>query len=139
VRIDGLRFRDATVDFAARGQGLWPRVLLVNGEPLAGTTKLPPLAPGRHAVEVEYGPAVPEHPLLTLAVDAQVRNPQVAGHTLRVTLEGEGYTPLSFFSPGTPRATLGGREIPCEWDARTGRGRARGDLSGQTELMIESR
>lgn len=138
VRLTGLAYRGATIDFHAHGQGLWPAKVLVDGKPLVGVTKFPTFSKGRHSIDVEYGPAAPEHPLLTLAVDAEVRNPHVTGSLLQVTLRGHGYTPLSFFSPGTPRVTLDGREIPSDWDSRTGRGRARGDLSGQTDLMIES-
>lgn len=139
VRLTGLKYRTAMIDFHAQGQGLWPVKVLVDGKPLCGVTKFPPFTRGRHHIEVEYGAATPEHPLLTLAVDAEVRDPQIAGSTLRVSLRGNGYTPLAFFSPGTPRVRVGEDEIPCEWDARTGRGRTRLVLKEQAVVTIESR
>lgn len=136
VRLTGLRFRDAVIAFSASGQGLWPAALRLDGNPIRGTTRLPPLTRGPHRVEVEYAAAVPEWPILTLAVDAEVRTARAEPGRTRVRLHGRGYTPLSFFAPGTPRLTLDGAPLPCDYDARTGRGRARALLDGSAELEI---
>lgn len=138
VRLTGLRFRQAVIDFHAHGQGPWPAKLLLDGQPVTGTTRLPPLAPGAHTVEVEYAPAIPAHPLLTLAVDAEVRSSHIARATLQTTLTGHGYTPLAFFSPGQPEVTLDGEALACEWDSCSGRSRARCLLNGKAELRIRS-
>ncbi len=138
VRLQGLRIRDAILDFEASGQGLWPQKLLLDGAPLVGTTRLPPLAPGRHTVAVEYGTAEPAHPLLTLAVDARVLAARVKASRLSVSLDGRGYTPVSFFSPGRPALLLNGKPVACEWSADTGRGRARLLLNGKATLVIEA-
>lgn len=140
VRLQGLEVAGASLDFAASGQGLWPARLVLDGKALVGTTKLPPLAPGAHALEVAYSPAVPPHPLLTLAVDAEVREAAVDGLTVTATLQGQGYAPLSFFSPGAPAVTLDGEPLPCEWDETTGRGRSRTVLAGNgpATLVITS-
>ncbi len=138
LRLRGLRFRDAEIDFEAKGQGQWPTALRVNGQPWQGTTRFPPLAAGQHRIEVEYGPATPVHPILTLAVDAQVLKPQVEEGRLTVELRGRGYTPLSFFSPGAPQVMLDGAALPCEYNPRTGRGRSRCMLAGSAQLTIVS-
>jgi hypothetical protein len=138
IHLRGLRYRAAMVDFRASGQGVWPRQLLLDGQPLVGTTRLPPLAPGAHAVVAEYGPTEPAHPVLTLAVDAQVSHATIAGETLTARLTGEGYTPIAFYSPGPPEVTLAGTRLPVEWDATTGRGRARAVLTGSAQLTIAS-
>ena len=138
VRLQGLRFREATIDFEAKGQGLWPQALRLDGRRIEGTTRLPPLEPGRHEIAVEYGPAQPAAPLLTLAVDAAVREARARDGWLTVTLEGRGYTPISFFSQGRPTVKLNGAPIAAEWDEESGRGRARLVLDGAAALEIES-
>ncbi len=136
VRLTGLHYRGATLDFEAHGQGVWPRKLLLDGQPLVGTTKLPPLAPGQHTLQVEYGPSVPVAPLLTLAADAEVVTSQVAAAKTTVRLRGHGYTPVSFFSPSQPALSLNGAPLACEWDEPTGRGRTRFVLDGEAEFII---
>jgi hypothetical protein len=135
VRIEGLRYRRGRIAFASSGQGVWPRQLLVDGRPLAGTTKLPPLGSGDHRIEVTYGPGTPTHPVLTQAVDAEVQA-CLAGPVLRAALRGQGYTPIMFFAPDVPEVTVDGQRLPVEWDAATGRGRARLGLDGQASLEI---
>jgi hypothetical protein len=136
VRLSGLRFRDAVVEFHATGQGTWPQRLTLDGRPLLGTTRFPPLAAGAHRIEVEYGPALPQWPILTLAVDAEVSGARARPGRTRLCLRGRGYTPLSFFAAAPPRLTLDGHPVSCEWDARSGRGRARVLLAGSAELEI---
>jgi hypothetical protein len=138
ITLKGLRFRDATIHFSAVGQGSWPRRLLVDGQPLIGTTKFPVFTPGAHRIEVEYGPGVPAHPVLILAVDATVHAAVVERQSLHVSLKGQGYTPLSFFAPEMPVVTLDGQLLPVEWNATTGRGRTRCELNGDAQLIIRS-
>jgi hypothetical protein len=136
VRLGGLRFRDAVLEFEARGQGVWPTRLALDGTEIRGTTKLPPLSAAPHRVSVEYGPAVPSTPVLTLAVDAAVAVEAVSAGTLRVRLQGRGYTPVAFYAPGAPSLTVDGRPVPCEWDADTRRGRSRFVLERGATLEI---
>ena len=138
VELTGLRYREAVLDFSAKGQGLWPAAVLLDGKPLCGTTKLPPLRPGQHRLDVEYGPARPLFPVVILAVDAEVRSARVARGETTVRLHGHGYTPVSFFAPGIPRVRLNGREIPAQYDPQTGRGRCRFLLDGSASLIIAS-
>lgn len=136
VTLTGVSYRGATLDFRATGEGIWPRQLLLDGQPLVGTTKLPPLTPGAHTLTVEYGTGTPAHPVLLQAVDAEVRRVTLAGSTLTVELHGQGYTPFTFFAPDTPLLRLNGQPLSCEWERATGRGRARATLSGATVLEI---
>lgn len=138
VHLSGVRVRGAVLDVRASGQGAWPRSLTLDGQPVVGTTKLPPLRAGAHRIEVEYHTAAPPAPLLTLAVDAEVRSARVEGRTLEVVLKGRGYTPVSFFSPGPPAVACDGEALPAEYDAATGRGRARCMLAGKATLTIAS-
>ncbi len=138
VHLSNLRFRDATLDAQASGQGAWPQKVEIDGVALQGTVKLPPLTAGAHTLRIAYGAAAPAGPLLLQAVDAVVRDARVTGGLLEVNLTGQGYTPLAFFSPATPRVRLDGREVDCTWDARSGRGRVRACLRGTHRLAIDS-
>ncbi len=138
ICIKGLSYRGGTINFTSHGHGLWPRQLLVDGQPLVGSTKLPPLSVGVHHIEVTYGIGTPIHPVLTQAVNAEVRA-TVVGSVLHATLYGTGYTPISFFAPDTPVVTLDGQLLLVEWDAATGRGRTRCMLEKTSELVIECR
>ncbi len=136
ITIKGIRFRDSTIDFSAKGQGTWPRKFLLDGSPVSGSMKLPLSEKGHHKIEIEYGPEQPSHPILILAVDAKVGGVKVSSKSLSFTLDGKGYTPISFFSPSKPAISAGGKEISCEWDELTGRGRTRLVLDGKMNLVI---
>ncbi len=136
VSLKGIRVRNSVFDVLAHGQGAWPRKFLLDGKAVIGTTKLPPMQDGYHRIEVEYGPEQPSHPILTLAVDAEVGGVGVKDGNLSFTLAGKGYTPVSFFSPSKPAVSADGKTLPCEWDELTGRGRTRLILAGKTKMMI---
>lgn len=136
LQLNGLKFRDSTIDFSARGQGAWPRQLLLDGEPVVGTLQLPVLAAGQHRLQVEYSAATPATPLLLAAIDAEIADVRLEGTRLSATLKGHGYTPLHFYSPTIPMLAVDGKTVPCEWDEISGRGSARLLLADDAKIIL---
>ncbi|MEI6521138.1 MAG: hypothetical protein WCO98_14035 [bacterium] len=83
---------------------------LIDGKTIVGSIKFSRLPDGRHDIIVEYDPSVSSHSVLQLAVDAEVLNTEIKGEALRIELLGNGYTPISFFSPDNPVLKLNGNK-----------------------------
>jgi hypothetical protein len=123
MSVRGFRVGGTTWDVTVTGTGPGVNRFAVDGEPLAGTLRLPAAylrGEGRHTLEIERGASLGDRPLLLNAVPLAVGDLRSTAPELSFRAQGPAHASLKLYCPTPPEVTLDGRPLPCAWDAATG-------------------
>jgi len=135
-KLSGWKIAGATWDIEIRGRGRWLRRIVLDGRPLVGTYKLPPVRRGRHSLLLVRGEEPPPFGTILAATDGKVLGVELGRGRTRVVLSGAGRIPAEFYAETEPEATWRGKPVPVTWDQATATARVECPVKGKGELVI---
>jgi len=121
MSISEWRFRDGRWHIEINGKGSYVKKMLLDGAEICGTLKIPVryyTGGGSHELFIERGEAPFQRPTLLSAPGAAVRDVHSDESALCFDVADKVHTTCKIYSPFRPRVTIGGREVPFEWDER---------------------
>jgi hypothetical protein len=122
MKIERFRYRQGTWDITIKGRGPYVRRFEIDGEPLAGTLKVPAekLANRRsHALLIERGVQPFKRPTLLASPGASVCDIRSDVRELSFSVTQRVHANCKLFCPTKPVITCGGQPVDSTWNEQT--------------------